>query len=601
VRALVATVLLVVAAASAKAQGVDGAAIFAKACASCHAEGLTSAPTPTALRALPAESILNALTNGKMQVQGSALSATERNAVSLFAAGRGARDAIATSSGVANKCTASPQMSNAATTPGWNGWGNGVGNTRFANAGGLTAADLPKLKLKWAFGYSGVSAARSQPALAGGRLFVASENGEVHALDPKTGCTHWTFKAASGVRTGLSVGPYKTASASGQAVYFGDTRATAYAVDAQTGTVVWTRKVDDHASAALTGSPTVYGGRVYVPVQGLNEEGQGGRGGYQCCSFRGSLVALDANTGTVAWKTYTVDEAKPRAKNAQGVQMWGPAGGGIWSAPTVDAKRGAVYVATGNGYADPPQPMTDAVVAMDLQTGRVRWVQQMTAADNWTMGCQAQNPTNPACPATLGPDHDFSASPAIATLNGRELLVVPQKSGIAWALDPDKQGAIVWQRRVGQGSGFGGQWGGAVDERQAYFGIADLQTQTPGGMRAVNLATGEIAWSMPPQKPLCGEGRTCRAAQGAAVTVIPGAVLSGSLDGGMRAYSTANGEILWTFDTNREFQTVNDVKAIGGGMDGPGAIVSGGMIFFNSGYGGFVGNPGNVLLAFGVD
>jgi polyvinyl alcohol dehydrogenase (cytochrome) len=492
-------------------------------------------------------------------------------------------------------------MSDAATSPGWNGWGNGVANTRLAGNAGLTAADLPRLKLKWAFGYSGVSAARSQPAIAGGRLFVASENGEVHALDPKTGCTHWTFKASAGVRTGLSVGPYKTAAASGQAVYFGDTRATAYAVDAQAGTVIWTRKVDDHPSAALTGSPAVYGGRVYVPVQGLNEEGQGGRGGYQCCTFRGSLVALDANSGAVMWKTYTVDEPKPRAKNAQGVQMWGPAGGGIWSAPTVDARRGAVYVATGNGYADPPQPMTDAVVAMDLQTGRVRWVQQMTASDQWTMGCQAQNPTNPACPATLGPDYDFSASPALASVNGRELLVLPQKSGIAFALDPDKEGAIVWQRRIGQGSGLGGQWGGAVDATQAYFGVADLLTQNPGGMRAVNLATGEIAWSVPPQKPLCGEGRTCRAAQGAAVTAIPGAVLSGSLDGGMRAYSTIDGKILWTFDTNREFQTVNGVKAIGGGMDGPGAIVSGGMIYFNSGYGGFVGNPGNVLLAFGIE
>ena len=600
---LLACITLVVGAtaAPAVAQGVDGAAIFAKACASCHAENQTSAPTPAALRALPAESILNALTNGRMQVQGSALTATERNAVALFAAGRGARDAIAATSGTENKCTASGAMANAATSPGWSGWGNGAANTRFASNAGVTAADLPRLKLKWAFGYSGVSAARAQPTIAGGRLFVASENGEVHALDPKTGCTHWTFKAAAGVRTGLSVGPYKTASASGQAVYFGDTRATAYAVDAQTGAMLWTRKVDDHASAALTGSPTVHGGRVYVPVQGLNEEGQGGRGGYQCCTFRGSLVALDANTGAVVWKTYTVDEAKPRAKNPQGVQMWGPAGGGIWSAPTVDAKRGAVYVATGNGYADPPQPMTDAVVAMDLQTGRVRWVQQMTAADQWTMGCQPQNPTNPACPATLGPDYDFSASPAIATVNGRELLVLPQKSGVAFALDPDKQGAIVWQRRIGQGSGLGGQWGGAVDERQAYFGVADLLTQNPGGMRAVNLATGEMAWSVPPQKPLCGEGRTCRAAQGAAVTVIPGAVLSGSLDGGMRAYSTANGDILWTFDTNREFQTVNGVKAIGGGMDGPGAIVSGGMIFFNSGYGGFVGNPGNVLLAFGLE
>ena len=582
-------------------QTPDGAAVFARACASCHAEGQTTAPAPSTLRALSAESILNALTNGRMQQQGSTLSADERRAVALFTAGRGPRDAIAATAAIDNTCKVPAAMGDAAVTPGWNGWGNGSTNTRFAANGGLTAADLPRLKLKWAFGYSGVSAARAQPALAGGRLFVASENGEVHALDPKTGCTHWTYKALGGVRTGLTVGSYKTATASGQAVFFGDARANAYAVDAQTGRLVWTRKVDDHTAASLTGTPALHAGRLYVPVQGLNEEGTGGRGGYQCCTFRGSLVALDANTGAVVWKTHTVDEPQPRAKNAQGVQMWGPAGGGIWSAPTIDAKRGVVYVATGNGYADPPQRLTDAVVAMDLPTGRVRWVQQMTSGDSWTMGCQPKNPDNPACPAALGPDFDFSASPSIASVNGRELLVLPQKSGVAFALDPDKDGAIVWQRRIGQGSGLGGQWGGAVDQTQAYFGVSDMISPNPGGMRAVNLATGEIAWSVPPQKPLCGEGRTCRTSQGAAVTVIPGAVFSGSLDGGMRAYSTKDGTILWTFDTNREFQTVNGVKALGGGLDGPGAIVSGGMIYFNSGYGGFVGNPGNVLLAFGVE
>jgi polyvinyl alcohol dehydrogenase (cytochrome) len=455
--------------------------------------------------------------------------------------------------------------------------------------------------LKWAFGYAGVNAARAQPTIAGGRLFVASENGEAHALDPKTGCTYWTFRAQAGIRTGLSVGPYKSASGSGQAVYFGDVKANAYAVDAQTGRQLWVRKVDDHLAASLTGAPTVSGGKVFVPVQGLNEEGQGGTGKYPCCTFRGSVVALDASTGAVLWKTYTVDAPQPRGKNKDGIQMSGPAGGGIWSSPTVDTKRGLVYVATGNGYADPPQKMTNAVVAMDAQTGAVKWVRQTTANDSWTLGCQPTNPDNPACPATLGPDHDFSASPSLTTVNGRDLLVLPQKSGVAWAIDPDKNGEVVWQRRIGQGSGLGGQWGGAVDGQQAYFGVSDMLSPNPGGMRAVNLATGEMAWSVEPQKPLCGEGRTCRASQGAAVTVIPGAVFSGSLDGGMRAYSTSDGKILWTYDSNREFQTVNNVKAIGGGLEGPGAIVSGGMLYFNSGYGGFVGNPGNVLLAFGVD
>jgi polyvinyl alcohol dehydrogenase (cytochrome) len=597
---LAVSLLFMAFAASASAQPApDGATTFNRACATCHREGQNTAPTPTVLRQLSPEGIVNSLTNGRMQVQGASLSDAERRAIAQFLTGRAPAASIAAA--VVNKCTASPSMADAATAPGWNGWGNGPSNTRFAQNAGLTAADLPRLKLKWAFGYAGVNAARAQPTLAGGRLFVASENGEAHALDPKTGCTHWTYKAQAGIRTGLVVGPYKTATSTGQAVYFGDVKANAYAVDANTGRELWVRKVDDHVAASLTGAPALWGGKVFVPVQGLNEEGQGGTGKYPCCTFRGSVVALDASTGAVLWKTYTVDAPQPRAKNAAGIQMSGPAGGGIWSSPTVDTKRGLIYVATGNGYADPPQKMTNAVIAMDAQTGAVKWVRQTIANDSWTLGCQATNPDNPACPATLGPDYDFSASPSLTSVNGRDLLVLPQKSGVAWAIDPDKNGEVVWQRRIGQGSGLGGQWGGAVDGQQAYFGVSDMLSPNPGGMRAVNLATGEMAWSVDPQKPLCGEGRTCRASQGAAVTVIPGAVFSGSLDGGMRAYSTADGKILWTYDSNREFQTVNNVKAIGGGLEGPGAIVSGGMVFFNSGYGGFVGNPGNVLLAFGVD
>jgi polyvinyl alcohol dehydrogenase (cytochrome) len=433
-------------------------------------------------------------------------------------------------------------------------------------------------------------------------MFVASENGNVHALDPKTGCTYWTFKAITGVRTALTVGPYKNGAATGSAVFFGDGRANAYAVDASTGRQIWVRRVDEHTAAAITGALAIHEGKVFVPVQGLNEEAQGGRGGYACCTFRGSLTALDANTGTVIWKTYTVEETKPRGKGNDGLQMFGPAGGGIWSAPTIDAKRGAVYVATGNGYADPPQKLTDAFVAFDIQTGRIRWSQQMTPNDSWSLGCQLPNPEKAACPEKLGPDHDFSAAPVLSTINGRDLLIAPQKSGMMWALDPDKEGAIVWQRRIGEGSALGGQWGAASDDRHVYSGVSDYLGKAPGGMRALRLATGEEAWSIGPQKPLCdAKLPTCRPAQGAAVTVIPGAVISGSLDGGLRAYAADTGEIIWTLDTNREFPTVNGVKASGGGMDGPGAIVVDGMLYVNSGYGGFVGSPGNVLLAYGVD
>jgi polyvinyl alcohol dehydrogenase (cytochrome) len=346
----------------------------------------------------------------------------------------------------------------------------------------------------------------------------------------------------------------------------------------------------------------VHDGRVFIGVQGLGEEGRGSTNNYPCCTFRGSLLALDAGTGAVLWKTYTIDEPQPRAKSKSGIQMYGPAGGAIWSAPSVDVKRGLVYASTGNAYADPAQKMTNAVIAFEQKTGAVRWYQQMTPADNWAMGCQATNPDNPACPETLGPDYDFSATPILTRSGNRDLIVIPQKSGIAYALDPARNGEIVWQYRFGQGSGLGGQWGAAADGERFYVGVNDFLTNVPGGMRAARLSDGKELWAMPPQPLLCGnKGPGCDAGQGGAVTAIPGAVFSGAHDGGMRAYSAKDGSILWLFDANRAFDTVNGVKGNGASFDGPGPIVLDGMLYFNSGYGGLVGRPGNVLLAFGLD
>ena len=594
---------MLVFAAAAAAQ--DGAAVFQASCATCHASADAAQqarnPSIDTLRRLTPEAILNALLNGKMRIQAVALSDAERRAVAEFIGGRSLDAGTAGSSVI--RCNATPPFRGPSGTSEWNGWGNGSSNTRFAKDGGISAKDLPKLKLKWAFGFAGVTSARAQPALVGNRLFVASDTGDVHALDPKTGCAYWSFRAQATVRTALLVAPYTGSSgANAWALLFGDLRANAYALDASSGQVIWVHKVDDHPYAAITGALTYYSGRVFVPVQGLNEEVQGGRPEYECCTFRGSVSALDVGTGALVWRTYMVGEKQLRATNARGKRQWGPAGGGIWSAPTIDPRRGAVYVSTGNGYTDPPQPMTDAVVALDLQSGKVRWVRQLMANDSWTLGCRATNADNPNCPAALGPDFDFSASPALAAIDGRDLLVLPQKSGMTYALDPDKQGALVWQHRIGQGSGRGGQWGGAVDDRYAYFGVGDSTTNAPGGMVAVNVATGTRAWHTQPEKALCGApGRDCNAAQGAAVTAIPGAVLSGSYDGGLRAYAADDGTLLWQLDTNREFATVNGVKANGGSMDGPGPTVAGGLLFVNSGYGGIAGRPGNVLLVFGVE
>ncbi len=605
--------------AEAQAPQPNGAEVFKRVCAACHMEqpaptqalGPLGPPDPSALRAraVPPDrlkmftpgAILNALTNGKMQTQAASLSDAERRAVSEFASGQ---TFSASAAALKNSlCKSVVPMSSITRGPRWLGWGNGIENTRFQSKeqGKLTAADLPHLKLKWAFGYANIASARAEPIVAGNRLFAASENTEVHSLNPKTGCTYWTFKADYGVRAALSVGPYEAGRKKGTAVFFGDTRANAYAVDANTGKLIWKQRVDQHPMAGITGAPVFYGGKLFVPVQGISEEGTGSFNDYACCTFRGNLTALDANTGKIVWKTYTVGEPRPTGKTKAGVQTYGPAGGSIWSPPTIDARRHVVYVGTGNGYADPPQPTTDAVIAMDLDSGAIKWVRQILPNDSWAMGCQAKNPDNPACPKTLGPDFDFSAPPALVHTKRGDRLVLPQKSGLGFALDPDAKGKILWQYRFGQGSGLGGQWGTSSDGELAFFGTADQLTPTPGGMHAIRIVDGSVAWKMPPQAKLCEGKPGCNAGQGSATTAIPGAVLSSGMDGGVRAYSSKDGSILWLYDTNREFTTVNGVTAHGGSMDGTGPIVVDGMVYLNSGYGGLIGVPGNVLLAFGLD
>jgi polyvinyl alcohol dehydrogenase (cytochrome) len=582
--------------ASAQTAPPNGENLFQTRCAGCHSgQAETRAPAPDALRQRSAASIIDVLSNGAMRVQGASLSGPERRAVAEYLGGAMSGDPTGASTG---RCHDSVRF-HYSDKNAWNGWGVSSANTRDQSASdaGLTAEQLPRLELKWAFGFPDATSAWAQPSVVGGWLFVGSQNGTVYGLDAKSGCIRWFFSADGGVRTAISVG----SNWRGGTVYFGDTSGNAYALDAANGHLLWKTKVEEHPLARVTGAPALYKDRLYVPMSSY-EETQGARPEYACCTFRGSVSALDAKTGKIVWRSYMIpDIPQPRGQSLSGVTLYGPAGASIWSSPTVDIKRKVIYVGTGNSYAGSVAVASDSVVALDLWTGKIKWIKQLFANDVFVSGCRSGS-SNPNCADQKGPDYDFGNSPIIAPLaNGRSIIVIGQKSGNGWGLDPDHQGAVLWQYHAGVGGALGGiEWGSAVDAQHAYFAVSDIFSSAPGGLHAVNLKDGAKVWYAAPSPPTCAGGPRCNAAQAAAISVIPGVIFSGSNDGTLRAYSATDGNIVWSVNTEREFQTVNGVPGRGASMLGPGPVIAGSMLYVPSGYGAFGGRPGNVLLAYGL-
>lgn len=605
---LIAALILVAAGASnatAQGFGVGGLLPFNEKCASCHVDPApgSRAPTRAQLLGQPPEAILAALTTGSMAPMASGLSEGQLRAIAEYVSGRAFGTAKAGDAAtMKNQCAPKP-LGNPMAGPGWNGWGVDTANSRFqpAAAAGLTAATVPKLALKWAFGFPEGRQAFGQPTVMGGRIYVGSDNGFVYSLDAASGCVYWSYQAKAGVRTAITVAPIK-AGASRFAVFFGDVRANVYAIDAESAALIWTKHADPHPVARITGAPAYHDGRLYVPVSSI-EEALGGNPAYPCCTFRGSVIAYDATTGEQRWQSFTISEAAvPMRKTSTGTQLWGPAGAAVWSAPTIDPERGRIYLSTSNGYTYPAVNTTDAVMAVDLATGKRLWTRQLTANDAYVIGC-GPNAKSETCPQETGPDFAVGTSPILRSLpGGRRILAVGQKSGLAWGINPD-DGTVVWQHRVGQGTPLGGiEWGGAADDRLVYYPNADglLGMKAAGGLAAIRLATGEREWWAPPIATCPDQSMKCIPAQSAAASMIPGVVFSGATDGMMRAYSATDGKVLWEFATARDFETVNGVKARGGSINGPGATIANGMVFTNSGYGSFGQMAGNVLLAFSV-
>jgi polyvinyl alcohol dehydrogenase (cytochrome) len=579
----------------------EGAAIYKQKCAVCHDEPQERVPPLFLIRRRSAEDVIMTLTSGSMKQQASGLSAEQIRALAIHLTGKQPGPPVEANLG-ANRC-AIPAPPINLKAPQWNGWGFDLDNSRFQPKPGIKAEDVPKLKVKWAWAHPGPMAT-GQPTIIGDRLYLTIEAGMVVCLNAQTGCAYWAMQPGAAVRAAISVGPLPAGSKAKYAVYFGDEKSNIQALDADTGKLLWKTKVEDHFLSRITGAPVLYRNRLYVPVSSF-EETAGRDAKYECCTFRGSLLALDAYTGKILWKSFTVrQEAKPFKKNSAGTQMYGPAGGAIWSAPTLDLKRRLIYVGTGNSYTDVEAENTDAIVAFDMVTGKIRWVNQVTPKDNFLVGCRQGGVGN--CPEKNGPDYDFGSSPVLRTLpNGKQILLGGQKSGVMWAFDPDNNGKVLWQVKVGNGGALGGiEWGFAADLENVYIPVAD-----PGGgaarrpgLTALRIATGEQLWHVPAPKAQCSWGTTrCLNSQSAAATVIPGVVFSGTADGRLRAYSTKDGAIIWEVDTAQPINTVNAGVTKGGTLDGGGPTVANGVLYTNSGYGRLIGYPGNLLLAFTVD
>lgn len=595
--------------------------LFYNNCTRCHGNpNVPGAPDPTVIRQMSPERIYQALTAGSMRQIAKDLNLTDEQMrdIAEYMGGRKLSAGIVTAaSAMPNHCEKSRVSRAPLSIQGWNGWGFDLANTRFepANLARLSAGEISRLKLIWAFGVPGASELYTQPTVIGGRIYLSSDSGTVYSLNAETG----SYQAQTGVRSAMTVGTL-TSGSHDQVVFFGDLHGNAYAVDALTGKEVWKVRVDPHPESRIIASPKLYSNRLYVPVSSL-EEAESGSIGYKCCTFRGMVVALDAATGRQIWKTYTIPNP-PEAigETAFGRQYSGPSGAGVWNSPTIDSKRNALYIGTGNGFTGPPTKFSDAVIAMDLNTGKVLWSFQAIANDVSNASCMTLPPDDSSlnstavaprsigipsysrenCARTQGPDWDFAASPILAELpNGRDLILAGQKSGVVWALDPDNRGSLVWNQDVARmRPGGGGEilFGGAVDRRNAYFNLRS------GGLVALDLISGVEKWyvSFTP----AGEKRQAFGPHGAsaAVTILPGAVLSGDLDGMLRALSPDTGGLIWEFDTAKQYDnTVDRVPAKGGSIGAGGPVVVNGLLYVTSGYIGVQrGTPGNVLLAFGT-
>jgi polyvinyl alcohol dehydrogenase (cytochrome) len=584
----------------------DGAAIYATRCAQCHEGQAARAPHRTIAGLMAPHRIVASLESGVMMAQGQGLSDAERRAVAEFLTGAPYSEPGALPESLA--CAAGSSEFDVSRPPAVSGWGVDHGNRHLVPAAvaGLDKSAVPRLQPAWAFAFPGAIRARSKPVIGGGALYVGSHDGTVYALDQKSGCIRWTFKASAEVRTGLVMDGWQAGdTAASPGLYFGDLSGNVYAIDAKTGALRWRDRPDEHPSLTITAAPVRFEGRLYVPLSSL-EVTAAANPDYACCTFRGGVIAYDAASGKRDWLSRVIEKEPAEAGTLpNGTKVLAPSGAPVWGTPSLDVERRRLYLGTGENYSSPADDRSDAIFAMSLDDGRILWHWQATAGDAWNMGCET--PDRAACPREDGPDYDFGAATVLVERAAGDVLIAGQKSGEVHALDPET-GKLLWQRKLGRGGIQGGvHFGMSVEGETVFVPISDFfgGPRWPGeakpGLYALDVATGAQRWEQASPN-VCNGRPFCDPGISAAISGIPGAVFAGGMDGRLRAHDSATGAVIWEFDALREFEALGGLKAQGGSFGGAAsAVFADGMLYVPSGYGIYNHMPGNVLLAFRAD
>ncbi len=592
-----------------------GEAVYKAKCAACHDNPeLTKAPSPAVLARLTPGHITNALITGIMAPQAVGLSSKDVSDVSNYLGQGGGQDDSWTTAMTCTGARATPNLDAAPTVA---TFGFNTNNTRTLDPAkvGLAGKDLTKLEPAWVIAFPNAITMRSQAAVVGNTLFlpVGESNNRLFAFDISDNqkpCIQWIYQGQQTLRTSAGFGTRQDGK---KVVMVGDMGGFVHMIDAVNGKELWAVHMGLFPASMSTGTPVLVGDKVIAPSSQY-EIMLAANDSYECCKIHGGVVALDAMTGKRVWEGHTMEQAKPIKDRGDGQMLWGPAGAPVWNSPSIDVARNRLYVGTGEANAAPAHHNTNAIMAFDLRDGSIKWSHQATADDVFNVGCGPKGGKLNCSADTVFRDVDFGASTIIAkSPTGQDLVLAGQKSGTVWAMNPDT-GAVVWRRDIGTGGPNGGiHWGIAADDTHVYAPISYPGRSIPGqdvdpslkpGLYAVNLKDGTIDWKFE-AAPDCTDARKkfvprCNALFGlsGAPTVIGDHIITGGLDGRVYMVEKKTGKLVWTFDTARDFDTLNGVKGNGGSVDNASIIAANGLVIMNSGYGLFGQGAGNVMIAF---